>query len=152
MSMTVDSLITAFFPMVIAHMNEPGVCSVAVDEGVFLDDQAIADGEQVGADGHMRGEDHNVAPDLRAQRPQVEREQRRTREQRSGSADQRLDNPEAEIRQAPDADRPGLPSTNQDPLRQDRDGEEVEEHCAAGKERPEVDVEQTCARENPPKP
>ena len=48
MSMTVDSPITAFFPMVIAPtQNEPGVCSVAVDEGVFLDDQGIADGEQV---------------------------------------------------------------------------------------------------------
>ena len=56
------------------------MCSIAVDEGVLADHGAVADGEQVGADGHVRGKDHHAAPDLRAQRPQIERKQRRTGE------------------------------------------------------------------------
>ena len=56
-----------------AHLDESGVGSIAVDEGVFADDRAVADAEQVGADGHVIGQDHNAAPDLRAQRPQIKR-------------------------------------------------------------------------------
>ena len=133
-----------------ADLDEPGVCSIAVDEGVFADHRAIADAEQVGADGHVRGEDHHAAPDLRAQRPQIEVEQRRTGEQHNRvPPHQRLDDPEPDVRQAPDADLLGLPATDQDPLRQDRNGEQEQEQCAAGNDRPEVDVEHTSARRNP---
>ncbi len=151
MSMTVASLITAFFPMVIgADLDEPGVCSIAVDEGVFTDHRAIADSEQIGADGHVCREDHNAASDLRAQRPQIKVEQRRTGEQHNRvPPHQRLDNPKPDIRQAPDADLLWFPSTDQDPLRQDRNSEQEQEHCAAGKHRPEIDVEHTRARRNP---
>ena len=76
---------------------------------------------RVGADGHVRGEDHHATPNLRAQRPQVEVEQRRTGEEHNRvPPDQRLDNPESDVRQTPDADLLRLPATDQDPLRQDR--------------------------------
>ena len=116
-----------------AHVDEPGVCSIAVDEGVFADDRAVADAEQVGADGHVGGQDHNAAPDLRAQRPQIEVEQRRTGEQHNRvPPHQRLDDPESHVRQAPDADRLGLPATDQDPLRHNRNREQEQKQRTAG--------------------
>src|SRR5215218_6671357 len=100
-----------------ADVDESGVGSIAVDERVFADYRAIADGQQVYADGDLPGEDHDAAPDLRAQRAQVEIEQRRTREQDNRiPPDQRLDDPEADVRQAPDADLLRLPSTDEDPF------------------------------------
>ena len=117
-----------------AHVDEVSVCSIAVDERVFTDDRAVADGEQVGADRHVVGQDHHAAADLRAQCPQVEIEQRRTGEQNDRIApDQGFDDPEAHVRQAPDADLLRLPATDQDPLRQDRNREQEEEQCEGGK-------------------
>ena len=62
-------------------------------------------------------------PDLRTERPQVEVEQRRTREQHNGFRRTSVLTIQKRVCQAPDADRLRLPSTDQDPLRQDRNGE-----------------------------
>ena len=56
-----------------ARLDQAGVGPVAGEERVLADDRAVADGEQVGAHGHVPGEDRDAAPDLRAQRPQIER-------------------------------------------------------------------------------
>ena len=114
---------------------------VAGEERVLADHRAGADGEQVGAHRHGPGEDHDAPADLRAQRPQVEQVQRGAGEQRtSGLAlDQRLDDPEADVRQAPDADLPGLPPADQHPLGHDRQQcAGSEEQRAADDHRPQV--------------
>jgi hypothetical protein len=93
----------------------------------------------------MVGEDHGACPDLGAQRPQIKRIQRRTDGQESQRVrpDQRLDDPEADIRQAPDADLLGLPPANQHPFRQDRKGAQHHEPRAAEQHRPQVGADKT---------
>ena len=59
-----------------ARLDDAVVGPVAGEERVLADHRAVADGEQVGAHGHVREKDHDAAPDLRAQRPQVERVER----------------------------------------------------------------------------
>src|SRR3989441_5665718 len=64
-------------------------------------------------------------------------------------ADQGLDDPEADVCQTPDADLLGLPTTDEDPLRQDRNGAHNEETRDAGQEQSNVDVETIRPREDP---
>jgi hypothetical protein len=59
-----------------ARLNDPVVGPIAVEECVLPDHRTIADGEHVGADGYVSREDRNVSPDLRTQRPKVERVER----------------------------------------------------------------------------
>ena len=42
-----------------------------------------------------------------------------------------------------------LPATDQNPLRHNRNSEQEQKQRAAGNNRPEIDVEHTCARRNP---
>jgi hypothetical protein len=125
-------------------LDHTGVGSVAGEERVFTDDRALADAQQVGAHRHSPGQDRHVPPDLRAQRPQIQHIKRRTDEQdQRVGPDQRLDGPEAHVRQAPDADLLGLPPTHEHPLRHDRKGAQTQEARAAEQHRPQVDVDQT---------
>ena len=97
--------------------------------------------------GHVPGEDHDAPADLRAQRPQVEHVERRPDEQdQRVRPDQRLDDPEADVGEAPDADLLGLPAPDEHPLRQDRKGAQAEEARAAEQDRPQVDVDQVPSR------
>ena len=151
MSSTAASPTTTSFPRVTAPgLDQATLGSVAGEERVLADHGAVADGEQVGAHRHAPGEDHRVAPDLRAERPQVQRVERRTGEQdQRVPLDQRLDDPEADVRQAPDADLLRLPPADEHPLHQDRKEADAEEAGAAEQDRPQVDVDHTRAGGDP---
>ncbi len=133
-----------------ARLDHSGAGPVAREERVLADDGPVTDGEQVGADGQVPGEDHHIAPDLRSQRPQVEHVDRRPGEQdqRVGS-DQGLDDPEAEVGQAPDADLFPFPPADEDPLRQDRKGAEHDEGHGADEHRSQVVVDQVPSGRDP---
>ena len=123
---------------------------VAVEEGVLLDDGAVADGEQIGAHGHVPGEDHDTAADLRTQRPQVQRVDRRPREQdQRVRRDQRLDQPEPDIVQAPNPDLSRCPPADEHPLRGYRQGRHGEEDGGAGLDRSQVASGQAPAGGDP---
>jgi hypothetical protein len=64
-----------------ARLDEAVLGSVAGEERVLVDDRAGAHGEQVGAHGRAPGQDHGVAPNLRAQRPEVQHIERCAGEQ-----------------------------------------------------------------------
>ena len=128
----------------------PACGPVAGEERVLADDRAVADGEQVGAHGHGAGEDRDAPADLRAQRPQVERVERRAGEQdQRVRPDQRLDEPEPEVGQAPDRGSPRLPPADQHPLGHDRQQAQRDEAAAAEHDRPQVDVDQARAGRDP---
>src|SRR5439155_2030751 len=64
-------------------------------------------------------------------------------------ADQGLDDPEADVWQAPDADLLGLPTTDENPLRDDWKGAHNQEARDAGEEQSHIGVETIRPRENP---
>jgi len=125
-----------------AGLDPARVSPVAVEERLLADHRVRADGEQVGAHRHVPGEDHRPAPDLGAQRPQIPRVQRRAGgHQRQGvRLDQRLDDPEAEVPKAPDADLLRLPPADEHPFGHDRKGAQDDEGGAAEDHRPQVDL------------
>ena len=128
----------------------PSCGSVAGEDRVLPDHRAVADAEQVSAHGHRAGQDDGAAPDFRAQRPAGRASRavnRRTGP--SGSLDQGLDEPEPEVRRAPDPDLLRLPPADQHPLEQDRQGAQGEEGRAAEGDRPQVDVDQVRAGRDP---
>src|SRR6058998_3166765 len=105
-------------------LDSPRLRAVTLEEGLPADDRARADGEQIGAYRNSPGEDRDARADLRAERPQIQRVHRRTDEQEGARVrpDQGLDEPETDIRKAPETDLPGLPATDEHPFRQDRHG------------------------------
>ena len=133
-----------------AGLDHAGAGSIAVEERVLANDRAGADREQVGAYGYVRGKDHHVPADLRAERAQVEHVDRRPDEQdQRVRPDQGLDDPKANVAEAPDADPLGLPAPDEHPLRQDRKGAQAEEARAAEEDRPQVVVDQSRAGGDP---
>ena len=133
-----------------AGLDDAVVGPVAGEERVLRDHGAVAEGEHVGAHGHVLGEDRDAAPDLRAQRPEVERVEGRADEQgHRVPLDQRLDHPEAEVRKAPDRDLLGLPPADEHPLEQDRKATQADERRCADHDRPQVDVDHAGTGRDP---
>ena len=81
-------------------------------------------------------------PTLAPKRPQVPHVQRRAdgQEGQRVRPDQRLDDPEADVAQAPDADLLRLPPADEHPLGQDRNGGQDDEARAAERHRSQVDL------------
>src|SRR6266487_1241279 len=123
-------------------LDSPRLRPVTLEERLPADDRPRADGEQIGAYRYAPGEDRDARADLRAERPQIRRVDGRTDEQEGARvrSDQGLDEPEADVRQAPEADRPGLPATDEHPFRQDRRGAHDEKGRGAAQHEPQVDL------------
>src|SRR3989454_6915893 len=112
-----------------SDLDPAGLCPVAEEDRSPTDYRSGADREEIGAHGDVPREDHHPRPDFRAERPQIERVQRRTDEQIRARVrpDQGLGDPEADIGEAPDAYALWLPATDDQPLRGDRNGAHDEE-------------------------
>ena len=83
-----------------------------------------------------------IFADFRAQRPQVKYIERRTDEQDHWiQPDQRLDEPEAEVRKAPNADLLRLPAPDEQPLQEDGKDSRAEKYPAASQHRPDINVD-----------
>ena len=134
-----------------SDLDSPGLCPVAVEERLFADHRPCVDRQEIGTYRHTPGEDHGSGPDFRAQRLQIEPIQGRTDEQAGGRArpDERLDDPEADVGEAPQADMLGLPAADERPLRGDRNGVHNEKSRAAGQDQPQIDLEGTRSRRDP---
>ena len=135
----------------VTSLDQPRPGAVAADVRVLGDDAARANGQQVGTDRDVLSEDGGAAADPGAERPQVQRVQRRPDEQaghRIGD-DHGLDQPEPEVAEAPGPNAPRLPPADEQPL--DRDGEhaEAEQGAAAECHEPRVDVQDAARPEDP---
>src|SRR5207302_5582098 len=64
-------------------------------------------------------------------------------------SDQGLDDPEADVCEAPDADLLGLPTADEQPLRRDRNGAHNEESHAAEQDQPQVTLDPLRSRHDP---
>lgn len=123
-------------------LDETVTGAIAREEAVLADDGEVTDGQQIGTERHMAGEDRDARPDPRAQRPEVERVERRSDEEDERiRADECPDDPETEVRQAPDADPPILPAPHEDPFGEDRCEGQPQEHHAAEDDRAQIHVE-----------
>ena len=130
--------------------DHPRLGPVAGDERVPPDHRSGADGDEVGADRRVLGEDHDARADLRAERPEVERVERRAGEQEHRvDPDQRADEPEAEVAHAPDRDLLRLPAADQRPLDDDRQDAHAGEAHAADHDRAQVHVGHARAGRDP---
>src|SRR5262249_14730944 len=100
-------------------LDPPGLHSVALEHCLLTDHRPCADDQQVGTYRHAPREDHNARPDSRAQRSQIKRVKWSAEEQTSGRArsDERLDDPEPHVGEAPQTDLLGFPATDEHPLR-----------------------------------
>src|SRR5439155_10998230 len=137
-----------------SDLEPPGLCPIAVEDGLLADHRPCADREKIGTYRHAPGEDHDARPDFRAKRPQIEYVQGCAEEQTGGGArpDERLDDPEAEVGEAPQTDSLGLPTTDEHPLRRDRNQANNEESRAAGQDQSQVDPDSTRACRDPVTP
>ena len=128
------------------------LCPVTVEDRFPADHGPCADREEVGAYRHAPGEDHDAGPDFRAQSPQIEQVHGRTYEHAGGRArsDERLDDPEADVSEAPQADPLRLPTADEHPLRRDRNGADKEESRATRKYRSQTSLDGTRAGRDPP--
>src|SRR5919197_1003650 len=132
-------------------LDSPGLRPVAVEDRFFADHGPRADGEEIGADRHAPGQDQRAGPDFRAQRLEIERVYGRADEQTGGRArpNERLDDPEADVRQAPQPDALGLPAADEQPLCGDRRGADREERRTAREDQSQVDRGDSRARQDP---
>src|SRR5205807_7700813 len=94
---------------------------------------------------------HDTGPDFRAQSHQIEHVHGRTYEHAGGRArsDERLDDPEPEVSEAPQSDVLCLPTADEHPLRRDRNGADKEESRATRKYRSQTDRDCTRADRDP---
>src|SRR5262245_29136839 len=129
-------------------LDAPRVGPVAEEVRLLPYDRSGADREQIGAYRHAAGEDHDAWPDPRPQRPQIERVERRADEEQGTrvGADQRLDDPEADVGQAPDLNLIPFPATDERPLGRDRKGAHDEEADDARDDQPQVDRDAAGSR------
>src|SRR5205814_4675749 len=134
------------------ELEPPSLRPVALQHRFLADHRPCADGQQIGAHRHAPGEDHDAGPDSRAQRPQVKEVHGRADEHAGGRArsDERLDDPEPEVSEAPQADVLALPTADEHPLRRDRNAAGKEESRATGQYQAPASLDGTRAARNPP--
>src|SRR5206468_7357779 len=101
--------------------------------------------------GDAPGQNQDPGPDLRAQRSQVESVEGRTDEHMDAGvpADQGLDDPEADVVEAPQTDLLGLPTAYEEPLRADGNGADDQESHAGGENRSQANRDDTRTRRDP---
>src|SRR5262249_61742665 len=89
-----------------SNLDSPRPRPVALEERLLANDRARTNREQVGANRESPREDHDARADLRAERPQVRRVERRAHEPPStrNRPEESLDDPKAYVGQTPEAD------------------------------------------------
>ena len=134
-----------------SELDHARACAVAIQERVLVDHRVGSEAQQVRTDGDVLAEDQHAAADPCPQRPQVQRVQRRVDEQMGQGVqdDERLDEPEAEVRDAPHPDALRLEASDQDPLRGDREQPGSHQQAATEHRRSHVDLEQPVGGEQP---
>ena len=133
-----------------ADLDVPVVRAVAGDRRVLADEGAAPDREQVGGDGDLAGQQDDPRADLRPERTQVEAVGSRAGEHHHRvRPDQDLDDPEAQVRRAPDRDRGRSPSADQHPLEDHGERDEPEEPQRSDADGAQVEVEESGRRRGP---
>src|SRR2546426_9409188 len=134
-----------------SDLDPSGLCPVAIEDRLSADHRPCADPEQIGTQRHAPGEDHDARSDFRAQCPKIEHVQGRADEQTGGRArpDERFDDPEADVCEAPDADLLGLPTADEHPLRGDRNSADNDERRDIEEHKSQVDPGDTQGRRYP---
>ncbi len=118
------------------RLNDAGLGPVTVEKSVLAYDRAVSHREEIGADRNMRGKDQRVPADLRAEGAQIQRVDRRAGKQNHRvELHQRLDEPEARVPEAPNANSLRLPASDEHPLQEDRKSAHGEEVGARRNER-----------------
>ena len=131
-------------------LDVPVVRAVAGDRRVLADEGAAPDREQVGGDGDLAGQQDDPRTDLRAERTEVEAVGGRAGEHHHRvRPDQDLDDPEAQVRRAPDRDRGRSPSADQHPLEDHGERDEPEEPQRSDADGAQVEVEESGRRRGP---
>ena len=152
MSSTTFSPTTAPAPIVTAPVRmRPSWARWVARKRVLADQRARPDGQQVGAHGHVLGEQHGALADPCSQGPEIERVDRRAREQHEGvRAHQRLHDPEAQVGDAPDRELPRPPAADEQPLQRDRQERQDGEAEGADGHGPHVEVPLVGRHDHPP--
>jgi hypothetical protein len=135
----------------VTGLDQPRPRAVAAEVRVLGDEAARANDQQVGTDRDVLREDGRAAADPGAERPQVQRVQRRPDEQvghRIGG-DYGLDQPEPEVAEAPGPNAAWLPPADEQPFDRDREHAEAEQGPAAECHQPQVGVKHAARPQDP---
>ena len=124
-----------------AGADPAGLGPVAAEQRALADHRARADPQQVAAHRGGGAEHHGPAADLRAEQAQVTHVERGAAETgQRADPQQRLDQPEPDVAQAPDRDLGGPPASDQQPLGRHRQRRQRPEQGRAERDRPQVGV------------